>query len=84
MRWFKTLWWSLPIELSGPGDRPALTWARTRWLVQSRMDSSLWSRTSSWRVTGWGSRALPHDVDEAETPEPPMRSTPPEPEPDTI
>ena len=41
MRWLSTLWCSLPTELSGPGERPALTCARTRWFVQSRMRSSL-------------------------------------------
>ncbi len=40
MRWFSAPWCTLPTELSGPGDRPAFTWARTRWFVQSRMRSS--------------------------------------------
>ncbi len=39
-RWFSAPWCTLPIELSGPGDHPARTWARTRWFVQSRMRSS--------------------------------------------
>ncbi len=34
------------MELSGPGGRPARSWARTRWFVQSRIRSSLHRRTS--------------------------------------
>ena len=39
-RWLRPPWCTLPTELSGPGERPAFTSARTRWFVQSRMRSS--------------------------------------------
>ena len=71
----------------GPGRSTGLrALARTRWFVHSRTFSSLHSRR----------QPLAHDAgrrrDRARrasrrrrpTPEPPMRSTPPEPEPDTI
>ena len=52
MRWLSSPWCTLPMELSGPGDRPARSLARTRWFVQPRTCSSHQSRTTWSRCTG--------------------------------
>ena len=75
---------TFPIDDSGP-TRPARALSRTRALVQRRIFSSDHSSARRWRTTT--SLAWPRSrasVISLSTPEPPMRSTPPEPGPATI
>src|SRR5437763_1723745 len=85
MRWLSAPWCTLPTELSGPGTRPALTPARTRWFVQSRVRSSVYTRIRSCRRRA--SEHAPLACAAATTwsaLRPPIRSTPPDPAPETI
>ena len=60
--------------------------ARTRWLVHARMRSSLYTAISAWRTRGSSHRPARglRGRTSRSVPDPPMRSTPPDPAPDTI
>ena len=86
IRWLRPPWCTLPIDAAGPGVRPARA-RHAHPLVRPAADALLAARAhrARWRTTGPRAAELARAAtSRRSTPEPPMRSTPPEPEPDTI